>query len=271
MRIVGELINASRKKIRDDIKEKNADAIKKVAKAQVDHGADFIDVNAGIFVGKEADYMKWLIETVQDSVEAPCCIDTPDPKVLEKAVNVHKGIPMLNSISLESERYNNMIPILRGTDMKVIALCMSDEGMPYTKDDRMKIADKLVNNLVRNDVKLENIFVDPLVQPIGSGDHLGREFLNSVEAIHKEYEGIHTICGISNISYGIPQRKFANQTFMTMAITKGLDSAILNPLDGFMMANIIAAETFLGKDTYCENYMDAYREGKFRLNSIVES
>lgn len=263
MRIVGELINASRKKIRDDIKEKNTEVIANVAKDQLNHGADFIDVNAGIFVGKEADYVKWLIQTVQGAVDAPCCIDTPDPKVLEEAVKEHKGTPMLNSISLESDRYNSMIPILRGTDMKVIALCMSDEGMPYTKDDRMKIADKLVNNLVKNNVKMENIFVDPLVQPIGSGDHFGREFLNTIEAIHQEYEGIHTICGLSNISYGIPKRKFANQTFMTMAITKGLDSAIMNPLDEGMMAKIIATETLLGKDPYCEKYMDAYREGKF--------
>jgi len=263
MRIVGELINASRKKIRDDIKEKNYDAIAKVAKDQAEHGADFIDVNAGIFVGHEADYVKWLIKTVQENVEVPCCIDTPDPKVLEEAVKVHEGSPMLNSISLESDRWENMIPILRGTDMKVIALCMSDEGMPYTKDDRMKIADRLVNNLVKNNVKIENIFVDPLVQPIGSGDNFGIEFLNTIEAIHEKYEGIHTICGLSNISYGIPKRKFANQTFMTMAITKGLDSAIMNPLDERMMANIIATETLLGKDPFCEKYMDAYREGKF--------
>ena len=262
MRIVGELINASRKKIRDDIKEKNYDVIAKVAKDQADHGADFIDVNAGIFVGKEADYVKWLIKTVQENVEVPCCIDTPDPKVLEEAVKVHEGTPMLNSISLESDRWENMIPILRGTDMKVIALCMSDEGMPYTKDDRMKIADRLVDNLVKNNVKIENIFVDPLVQPIGSGDNFGIEFLNTIEAIHEKYEGIHTICGLSNISYGIPKRKFANQTFMTMAITKGLDSAIMNPLDERMMANIIATETLLGKDPFCEKYMNAYREGK---------
>lgn len=263
MRIVGELINASRKKIRDDIKEKNTDVIAKVAKDQADSGADFIDVNAGIFVGQEADYVKWLVNTVQENVDVPCCIDTPDPKVLEEAVKVHEGTPMLNSISLESDRWENMIPILRGTDMNVIALCMSDEGMPYTKDDRMKIADQLINNLVKNDVKIENIFVDPLVQPIGSGDHFGREFLNTIEEIHRKYDGIHTICGLSNISYGIPKRKFANKTFMTMAITKGLDSAIMNPLDQGMMANIIATETLLGKDPFCEKYMDAYREGKF--------
>ncbi|MFP4620593.1 MAG: dihydropteroate synthase [Bacteroidales bacterium] len=263
MQIVGELINASRKKIRNEIKEKNYDAIAQVAKDQHEHGAGFIDVNAGIFVGKEADYIKWLIETVQENVDTPCCIDTPDPQVIEEAVEVHKGTPMLNSISLEKDRYENMLPVVKGKDMKVIALCMSDEGMPYTKDDRLKIANKLINNLVNNNVPLENIYVDPLVQPIGSGDNFGIEFLNTIEAIHQEYEGINTICGLSNISYGIPKRKFANQTFMVMAITKGLNAAIMNPLDKRMMASVIAAETLLGKDPFCENYVNKYREGFF--------
>ncbi len=265
MNIIGELINASRKKIREDIKKKNHDTIGKVAKDQFENGADFIDVNAGIFVGKEGEYMKWLVQTVQENVDAPCCIDTPDPKVLEEAIKIHKGTPMLNSISLEKDRYEKMLPIVAGTDMKVIALCMSDTGMPYTKEDRMKIADQLINNLVQNNVKIENIYVDPLVQPIGSGDNLGMEFLNTVKEIHKKYEGIHTIAGMSNISFGLPKRKFANQVFMIMAIAYGLDSAIANPLDAQMMANITAAETLAGKDEYCEAYMNAYRAGKFDL------
>ena len=183
--------------------------------------------------------------------------------MIEEAVKVHKGTPMLNSISLEKDRYENMLPVVKGKDMKVIALCMSDEGMPYTKDDRLKIANKLINNLVQNNVPLENIYVDPLVQPIGSGDNFGKEFIDTIEAIHAEYEGINTICGLSNISYGIPKRKFVNQTFMVMAITKGLNAAIMNPLDKRMMASVIATETLLGKDPFCENYVTKYREGFF--------
>lgn len=261
MMIVGELINASRKKIRNDIKEKNKEVISKIAKEQFDAGAAYIDVNAGIFVGKEADYINWLIKTVQENTDAPCCIDSPDPDVFEQAIKVHKGVPMINSISLETDRFDKIISLIRGTDIKIVALCMSNEGMPYTKDDRMKIADKLINGLVSNNVAIENIYVDPLVHPIGSGDYLGMEFLNTIEQIHKEFKGIHTICGLSNISYGIPKRKLANQTFMIMAITKGLDSAIMNPLDKKMMANIITAEMLTGKDEFCEKYMNAYRKG----------
>jgi 5-methyltetrahydrofolate--homocysteine methyltransferase len=266
MIIIGELINASRKAIGVAIEAGDADTIQKEAKDQTEAGADFIDVNAGIFVGKEPEYLKWLVQTVQDVTETPCAIDSPDPGAVEAALSVHQGIPMINSISLEKERYDNLMPIVAGTDMKVIALCMSDEGMPQTVDDRLKIAEKLVNGLVQNNVSVENIFVDPLVQPLSVNDLFGLEFLNAIELIMKRFEGVHTACGLSNISYGLPARKFMNQTFMAMAIAKGLDGAIVNPLDKKMMANIIAAEALVGKDEFCTNYIAAYRAQKLEMN-----
>ncbi len=265
MIIIGELINASRKAIGEAIKSEDAAAIQKVAKDQADAGADYIDVNAGIFMGQEPVYLKWLVQQVQSVTDKPCAIDSPDPKAIEAAMEVHQGTPMINSISLESERYENLLPIIAGTDVKVIALCMSDEGMPETVDDRLRIADKLVNGLLQSNIPVENIFVDPLVQPMSVNNHFGMEFINSVEQIVRGFEGIHTACGLSNISYGLPARKFLNQTFMVMAIAKGLDGAIVNPLDRKMMANIVAAEALAGKDEFCMNYLKAYRGGKMEV------
>ncbi len=265
MIIVGELINASRKAIGEAIEKEDAAAIQKVATDERENGADYIDVNAGVFVGKEVDYLKWLVTTVQEVVDGPCSIDSPDPKAIEAALELHKGTPMINSISLEKERYDALMPIVAGTDFKVVALCMSDAGMPETVDDRMKIADKLVNGLLQNNVPVENIYVDPLVQPVATNKTYGVEFLNAVEKIVTTFEGIHTLCGLSNISFGLPERKFLNQTFMVMAIAKGLDGAIVNPLDKKMMANIITAEALMGKDDYCANYLSAYRDKKFEF------
>ncbi len=265
MIIIGELINASRKAIGEAIKSEDAAAIQKVAKDQADAGADYIDVNAGIFMGQEPVYLKWLVQQVQSVTDKPCAIDSPDPKAIEAAMEVHQGTPMINSISLESERYENLLPIIAGTDVKVIALCMSDEGMPETVDDRLRIADKLVNGLLQSNIPVENIFVDLLVQPMSVNNHFGMEFINSVEQIVRRFEGIHTACGLSNISYGLPARKFLNQTFMVMAIAKGLDGAIVNPLDRKMMANIVAAEALAGKDEFCMNYLKAYRGGKMEV------
>jgi len=262
MIIIGELINASRKAIGAAIEAGDAAAIQRVARDQAEAGAHFIDVNAGIFVGKEPEYMKWLVQTVQAVVDGPCAIDSPDPVAIQAGLSVHRGDPLINSISLEKARYDNLLPIIAGTDMKVIALCMSDEGMPETVEDRLKIADRLVNGLVQHNVRLENIFVDPLVQPMSVNNAFGLEFLGAVEAIMKRFPGIHTACGLSNISYGLPARKFLNQTFMVMAIARGLDGAIVNPLDKKMMAGIVAAEALMGRDNFCMNYLKAFRAGK---------
>ncbi|MCF8061176.1 MAG: methyltetrahydrofolate cobalamin methyltransferase [Deltaproteobacteria bacterium] len=263
MIVIGELINASRKDIGRAIEGRDAAAIQQVAKDQADAGADYIDVNAGIFVDREPEHVRWLVETVQAVTNIPCAIDSPDPAAIEAGLAVHKGTAMINSISLERERCENLLPLVADTDLKVIALCMSDEGMPETVDDRLKIADALVERLTGSMVKVENIYVDPLVQPMSVNNGFGMEFLNAVEAIMERFPGIHTACGLSNISYGLPSRKFLNQTFMAMAVAKGLDGAIVDPLDRKMMANIVAAEALAGRDDFCMNFLKAFRSGLF--------
>ena len=265
MIIVGELINASRKAITDSIRNRDVEAIQTVARQEHEAGAHYIDVNAGIFLGEEEDYIRWLVQTVQTVVEGPCSIDTPNPRAIEAGLSVHKGTPMINSISLESDRYNAMMPLLAGTDCRIVALCMSDEGMPKTADDRLRIAEKLVNALVRDGIALENIYVDPLIQPVSVDKTFGIEFLKAIALIKEKIAGVHTMCGVSNISYGLPGRPFVNQTFMSMAVAMGLDGAIINPLDKRMMGNIIAAEGLAGRDNYCMNYIKAHRAGKFEF------
>ena len=265
MLIVGELINASRKAIGAAIKEQNVEFVQKVAKDQFDAGAHYIDVNAGIFLDKEPEYLAWLVKTVQEVVDCPCCLDSPDPKAIEAAFAVHKGTPMINSISLEKARYEALLPVLSGTDLKVVALCMSDDGMPETMTDRLKIADKLINGLVQANVPIGNIYVDPLVQPVSVNNTYAMEFINSVEAIMTQFKGVHTMCGLSNISYGLPERKFINRAFAIMAIAKGLDGMIVDPLDKMMMASIVTGEALAGRDAYCAKYLKAFRNKKFEF------
>ncbi|MFP4500791.1 MAG: methyltetrahydrofolate cobalamin methyltransferase [Candidatus Hydrogenedentota bacterium] len=265
MLIVGELINASRKSIQPLIKEQDAEGIAAIAKRQVECGADYIDVNAGVFVDKEPEYLRWLVETVQQAVDVPCCIDSPNPKAIQAALEVHKGTPLINSISLEADRYDAVLSVVAGTDLKVIVLCVADGEMPHTTAERMKIADALVNKLVQSGVKKENLFVDPLAQPISTSDTCGAAFLDSIQAVHEAFPEVHTMCGLSNVSYGLPNRKFTNRTFMAMAITKGLDGAIVDPRDKRMMATIVAAETLIGRDRFCEKYLKAHRAKLFEF------
>jgi hypothetical protein len=153
-------------------------------------------------------------------------------------------------------------PAVAGSKSKVVALCMSDEGMPETEDQRMAIADKLVNGLVKNGVPIENIYVDLLVQPVATNNAFGVEFLQAIERIIQTFKGVHTMCGLSNISFGLPEREFINQTFMVMVDTKGVDGAIVNPLDARRMACIQTAEKSMGRDAYCKGYLKAFRAGK---------
>jgi len=263
MLIVGERINASRKPIKPAIENKDADFIVKEAKDQVDAGAHFVDVNAGVFVNKEVEYLPWLVETVQAKVDAPLCIDSPDPKAIEAALAVHKGQPMINSISLEKKRFEEVLPLIGQYKAKVVALCMSDEGMPKTADERFDIATELIEKLTKTGVPLDDIYVDPLVMAVSTDSRFGIEFLRAVERIMKSHHGAHTICGLSNISYGLPLRSQINQIFAVMAMTMGLDALIIDPLDRRMMAGILTAETLTGADQYCAGYLKAYRDGRF--------
>jgi cobalamin-dependent methionine synthase I len=263
MIIVGELINSSRNKIAAAIENKDSGYIRKTAMEQIESGSDFIDVNAGTFADDEKKCLSWLITEIQKEKDIPCCIDTPEPKAMEAALSAHRGVPMINSISLEKKRYDALLPVVSGSKCKIIALCMDDQGMPQTCDQRCGIADKLINGLVGCNIALDHIYLDPLVQPIATDKNSGMECLLTIEKIMKLFPGVHTICGLSNISFGLPERKLLNRTFMAMAISRGLDAAIVNPLDNLMMANIMTALALAGRDDFCLNYIKAYRAGKF--------
>jgi len=265
MIIIGELINSTRKSIGTAIEAGDKAALQKIAKDQAEAGAKYIDVNAGSFQDRETEYLAWLVNIVQEVVDLPCCIDSPNPAALEAALKVHKGIPMINSISLEQERRDKLLPVLAGKDLKIVALCTSDAGIPRTAADRLKIAGELIKLLLDHQLKLENIYVDPLVQPVATDKIFGSEFLESITQIMTRFPGIHTICGLSNVSFGLPQRKFLNRTFVAMAIAKGLDAAIIDPLDRQMMGVVLAAETLIGRDNFCMNYINAYRGGKLEV------
>lgn len=260
MIIVGEMINASRKEVAAAIRIKDAFTVKKLAADQAAAGASFIDVNAGVFVGQEKEYLTWLVSKVQSIVDVPCCIDSPDPGAIEAALAIHRGVALINSISLEKKRCDALLPVLAGTDLKIVALCMSDDGMPETVGQRFAIADKLINRLVKKNIPLENIYVDPLVQPVSTRSDYGVEFLSAIDRIMTEFPGVHTVCGLSNISFGLPNRALINHTFMSMAIAQGLDSAIVNPLDQQMMDAIMAAQALIGNDAYCSNYLEYQRK-----------
>jgi len=262
--IVGELINTSRKLIKEAVLNRDAGYIRDIASRQVQAGASYVDVNCGTMVHDEVEIMEWLVNTVKEAVDAPLCIDSPSPEALQAGLELAGGKqPMVNSISAEKERYESILPLVLKYKAKVVALCMDDSGMPDTAGQRIAIVKKLVKDLTAAGVPEDDIYLDPLVKPVSVSDGAGMEVLDTLRFIREEYPVVHAICGLSNISFGLPCRKVLNQVFMIQTMTAGMDSYILDPLDRAMMGFLYASQALLGRDPFCGEYLGAYRTGLY--------
>ncbi len=259
--VIGERINTSRKLVQAAVAEKDAGYIIDDVTKQQDAGANYIDVNAGARIGHETEDMKWLLDTIQPIATVPLTLDSPDPAVLEMAFKMVEKTPMINSISLEKERFDAMMPFLEGKECKIIALCMDDAGMPASSDDILERATRLVEELNQIGIPTSAIYVDPLVQPISTDISKGNMVLDAVRSIKVRFPEVHITGGLSNISYGLPQRKIINRTFVTLMMDAGMDSAIIDPLDSKIMGTIRTADMLLGKDDFCMNFLKGVRAG----------
>ncbi|GAB6143329.1 dihydropteroate synthase [Desulfocicer niacini] len=259
--VIGERINTSRKLVQAAVAERDAEYIINDVKKQQEAGANFIDVNAGARIGHETEDMKWLLDTIQPIATVPLALDSPDPAVLEMAFQMVEKTPMINSISLEKDRFDAMMPFLEGKECKVIALCMDDSGMPVSADDILARATTLVEELNKIGIPTNAIYIDPLVQPISTDSNKGMMILNATRAIKAKYPEVHITGGLSNISYGLPQRKIINRTFVALMMDAGMDSAIIDPLDAKIMATIKTADMLIGNDQFCGNYLKGVRSG----------
>ncbi len=262
MHIIGELINSTRKQIRKAIEEKDSGVIEDLARRQAEAGANWIDVNAGAFPDDEVGKIQWLIATIRKATDAPLSIDSPRAAAVEAGLAEAGADPFLNSISAESERYATLIPLVKRYNARVVALSLDDAGMTDDMAKVWQVADSLVKRLEDDGVPPDHIFVDPLIRPVSTNPEYGMGALGVVEKISERHPDVHKTCGLSNVSYGLPRRRLLNQVFVAMAITRGMDSAIIDPLDSRMMANIAAAEALAGRDQFCMNYITAERSGK---------
>jgi cobalamin-dependent methionine synthase I len=259
MIIVGEKINTSRKSIEEAVSNRDASFITQVAREQAEAGAHFIDVNAGTFVDQETDKLCWLVETVQSEVDLPLSLDSPNPEALSEAMKRHKGEPMINSISLEEDRFQSLFPIITSHPCHVVALCMGQTAMPKTVEERVEVGSELINKLTGAGIPVEKIYVDPLIQPVSVDTNMGLAALGAIKRIIRDFPGVKTICGLSNISFGLPERRIINRNFLALCISYGLSAVILDPTDNQVMTTLVTTEMLLGQDEYCENYIEAYQ------------
>jgi len=263
MLIVAERVNASRKAIRAALEKQDAAAITTEVRMQADAGAHYIDLNGGTFPGREAELLCWLVDTAQEATELPLCLDSPDPEALAAALARVRGArPMINSINLEAERYARVLPLAREHHAKLIALAQG-EGVPAASAaEKVDLASRLVEQLAGAGMALDDIYVDPLVFPVGTDSASGLATVSAMREIMARFPGVHTICGLTNVSHGLPARKLVNRTFLAGAIANGMDAAIIDPTDAQLMATLYAAEAVYGRDEYCVNFIEAFQAGK---------
>ena len=265
MFIIGERINSSRKSILRAIEKKDSKFIQEEAVRQVCAGAAILDVNAGTMQEKEVASLEWLIHTVQAVTEVPLSIDSPNPEAIEAGLRVHRGKAMVNSVTGEEARAKAILPLVKKYQTSLVALTMNDQGMPEASEERIAIAQNILTLAKSYDIPPADIYFDPLIRPIGTDVKQGLAILEAIKGIMSWGEDVHTICGLSNISYGLPERKLLNKTFLSLAIASGLDAVILDPLDQRLLATLVATEALLGKDEFCMRYINASREGQLGI------
>jgi 5-methyltetrahydrofolate--homocysteine methyltransferase len=264
MIIIGELINGTRKAVAAAVEQRNADHIRDLARRQDAAGAAFIDCNAGTPGDRELPDMEWLVKTVQEVTTLPLAIDSPNPKVVEAGLNAYTGsaTPMVNSVSLERERQEHMLPLAAERKTNVVALAMDDSGVPSRPGQREDIAKRLIESCVNAGLPPQNLYVDPVVTTQSSDTTTGPLLLKAIAAIKAFAPQVHVTGGLSNISFGLPHRKLLNRVFIALCMGHGLDSGILDPTDESLMATVLAAEALLARDEWCMNYITASRAGK---------
>ncbi|MGI5858279.1 MAG: methyltetrahydrofolate cobalamin methyltransferase [Tepidanaerobacteraceae bacterium] len=262
MIIIGEKINGTIPSVKKAIEAKDENFIRNLAIRQAEDGAHYIDVCAGTTPEIEVETLKWLMDIVQDAVDKPLCIDSPNPRTIEAVFKHAKQPGIINSVSEENDKCEVIYPLIQGTDWQVIALTCDNNGIPSDVQTRIDITKILVEKAEKYEITPDKIHIDPLVMAVATDNQSLLKFLETTKIIKEMYPTINITSGLSNISFGMPLRRIINQNFLTLAMYAGMNSAIMDPCNRDMMATLLATQVLLGQDRYCRKFTTAYRKGK---------
>lgn len=258
--MIGERINPTGRKLlaeemaRGDYSRVVADAI-----AQVEAGAQMLDVNAGIPLVDEPAILAECIKLVQDTVPVPLSIDSSIVAALEAGLAVYRGKPLVNSVTGEEERLEQVLPLVKKYNAAVVAISNDETGISEDPDVRYAVAKKIVERAADYGIPREDIVVDPLVMPVGAINDAGRQLIRLLRRLREELK-VNTTCGASNFSFGLPNRRGLNAAFLPMMIGAGMTSAIMNPLHNEDIQAILGADVVMGNDPNCGAWIRKYRE-----------
>jgi 5-methyltetrahydrofolate--homocysteine methyltransferase len=247
--IIGERINPTgRKKV-----------LAEDATTQVAAGALVLDVNAGVPGADEPELLQQVMRTVLEVSDVPLCIDTADPEALEAALSLYEGKALVNSVNGEERSLTAVLPLVKEHAAAVIGLCMDDDGIPETPEKRLAVAGKIIERAGALGIPPEDVVIDPLALTMGAESTAGRVALEAIELVVEEF-GVNITMGASNISFGMPDRKYINAAFIAMAIHAGLTCPITNLLVMEVNTAILAADLSMGRDDYGMRWIQGYRQ-----------
>lgn len=258
--MIGERINPTgRKKLAAALEKGDMSLVQKEAMNQVAAGAQVLDVNVGVSGADEKDLMLQALQAITEVVDVPLCIDSAKPEVLAVGLGAYKGKALVNSVNGEEAKLKEVLPLVAQYKTAVVALTMDDKGIPTDVATRLAIADKIVNEAAKLGIPLEDIVIDPLAMSVAADDAAGLAALEALAGIKKNL-GVNQTIGASNVSYGLPDRKAINATFLAMAVMAGLTCPITDPTVWPVRRTLLISDLLTGKDEYAMNYITAYRE-----------
>lgn len=261
--VIGERINPTgKKKLQAELREGSLNLVRDMARAQEENGAAILDINMGLNGIDEKQMMLNTIYEVTYTVDCPLCIDSSHIDIIEAALRIYPGRALINSISLEKEKFERLLPIAKKYGAMFILLPLSDEGLPKDLEEKRQIVRTIMDAAIGHGMAKEDIVVDGLVATVGANPNAALECFDTIHYC-KEELGLATVCGLSNISFGLPNRQFANTAFLTMAIAQGLTMAIANPSQELLMNAAFASDLLLNKNEADIRYID-------RMNLLAE-
>ena len=263
MIIIGEKINGSIPKTAAAIAEKNEKYIRSLAKKQAAARASYIDVCASVSTEKELETLKWLVDIVESVTDIPICLDSPNEGVFREAIKLCKKPGLINSVSMEGDKINQIFPVIAGTEWNVVALLCDNSGIPQNAEQRITVFREILKKAGEYKIDPSRIFVDPVVEMLCTSEDGIEKITNTIKTVKEICPSVHITSGASNISYNLPVRKFINRGFIILCMGAGMDSAIIDPTNEDMLALIYAAEALLGRDEMCMEYIGAFRDGLF--------
>jgi 5-methyltetrahydrofolate--homocysteine methyltransferase len=255
--LIGERINPTgKKKMTEALKAGDLEIVRREALAQVQAGADILDVNVGAFGVDEVTLLPRAVRVVMDTVDVPLCLDSSNADALEAALKVYKGKPLVNSVSAEEHSLKKVLPLIKEYGAAVVGLVQDEDGIPKDAERRVRIAQKIVEKVEAAGIARENLVIDCLAFAVGAEPSSGVAVIEAIRRIKAEL-GVNMTMGASNVSFGLPDRELINNAFVVMAVAAGATCLIVDVAK--VRAIILAADLVLGRDNRARRYIEAYR------------